>query len=344
MENRFNKNVDAEITALKEKLEESGSASGVGLIAFGGSIAYGLDNENSDVDLRGFYLPSRRDLLLVRDSEQVERHDDLVDGVLYSARKMINLLAQNNPNTIEVLGLDKRHVLESSPAYELIMENTDAFISQKSAKVFGGYATQQLRKIKNSISRDEEMKMSTEAVKGSMDRALSHFVDRYDLYADGMISVGIADPNAGAQGVCLNATFQNLPITEVKGMCSELADIAKNADELSARNRKKEIGKLSKHMSHLIRLLRMGSEILETGRVNTYRENDRELLLAIKEGMWISENPDGSREIDDEFWDLFNKETERFEYARENTSLPEVANTEKVEEMIIEIHEDVMDQ
>lgn len=336
------RNVDTEIAALKEAVDKSGKASEIGLIAFGGSIAYGLDNENSDVDLRGFYLPSKNDLLLVRDTEQIECHDDVVDGVLYSAKKMLNLLMQNNPNTIEILGLDKQHILQSSFAYELIMDNTDAFISQKSAKVFGGYSTQQLRRIKNSLNRDEEMKMSTEAVKESMDRALSHFTERYNVFTDGMINVGIADENAGAQGVFLTASFDNLPITEVKGMCGELGDIAKTADELSARNRKKEIGKLSKHMSHLIRLLRMGAEILETGKVNTYRAEDRELLVAIKEGLWIEEKADGIRVVDDAFWDLFNAENERFDYAKKNTSLPTEANSAKVNEMMIEIHRHVL--
>ena len=40
----------------------------------------------------------------------------------------------------------------------------------------------------------------------------------------------------------------------------------------------------TKNASHLIRLLRMGAEFLETGELQVYREHDREELLAIKRG------------------------------------------------------------
>ncbi|MFZ5480755.1 MAG: DNA polymerase beta superfamily protein [Myxococcota bacterium] len=41
----------------------------------------------------------------------------------------------------------------------------------------------------------------------------------------------------------------------------------------------------TKHAAHLVRLLRMGREILETGRVNVWRE-DAEELKAIRDGAW----------------------------------------------------------
>jgi hypothetical protein len=47
----------------------------------------------------------------------------------------------------------------------------------------------------------------------------------------------------------------------------------------------------TKHGAHLVRLLRMGREIMETGKVNVWRgagsgPNDREELLAIRGGSW----------------------------------------------------------
>jgi predicted nucleotidyltransferase len=42
----------------------------------------------------------------------------------------------------------------------------------------------------------------------------------------------------------------------------------------------------TKNAAHLIRLLRMGIEFIETGKVNVYRENDREELMSIKRGEW----------------------------------------------------------
>jgi len=41
-----------------------------------------------------------------------------------------------------------------------------------------------------------------------------------------------------------------------------------------------------KNASHTIRLFKMSIEFLETGRLNVYRDEDREVLLDIKEGKW----------------------------------------------------------
>ena len=47
-----------------------------------------------------------------------------------------------------------------------------------------------------------------------------------------------------------------------------------------------EYGYDCKNAAHLIRLLRMGIEILRTGKVIVYRYDDRETLMDIKQGYW----------------------------------------------------------
>lgn len=42
----------------------------------------------------------------------------------------------------------------------------------------------------------------------------------------------------------------------------------------------------SKHAMHLVRLMKMGEEVLLTGNVDVYRENDREELIGIRNGSW----------------------------------------------------------
>ena len=62
-----------------------------------------------------------------------------------------------------------------------------------------------------------------------------------------------------------------------------------------SRNKKRavmeeKIGFDSKHASHCVRLIRMGKEILETGKVNVDRTNiDAEELKAIRNGLWTYE-------------------------------------------------------
>ena len=72
-----------ELELLESKLAASGRIFELGGIAYGGSHAYGLATENSDVDLRGFALPIAEDILKMRDFEQVDTMDG-VDAAIYS--------------------------------------------------------------------------------------------------------------------------------------------------------------------------------------------------------------------------------------------------------------------
>lgn len=78
----------------------------------------------------------------------------------------------------------------------------------------------------------------------------------------------------------------------------------------------------TKHAAHLIRLMRMGCEILESGVVKTLRP-DAEELLAIRNGKISYE----------ELMAEFKKLEERLELAYKNTQLPRVVNYEKIQEL-----------
>ena len=110
------------LEALTQGMDNLGVASSMELVAYGGSIAYGLDTENSDIDLRGFFLPVRRDLLTFKDAGTVEVKDG-VDAAMHSANKVLSLLCACNPNVIEILGLRPEHVLIRDKWYDEILTN-----------------------------------------------------------------------------------------------------------------------------------------------------------------------------------------------------------------------------
>ena len=86
------------------------------LLGLGGSHAYGTNNENSDVDIRGIATNSKRNILTGNDFEQVV--DEETDTTIYSFDKIIKLLCACNPNTIEILGLKPEHYLLISPPWK----------------------------------------------------------------------------------------------------------------------------------------------------------------------------------------------------------------------------------
>lgn len=79
------------------------------LMGLGGSYAYGTNYENSDIDFRGITLNLPSDILWLTEFEQFE--DRNTDTVIYSFNKIIRLLLDCNPNTIEMLGLDEDQYL-----------------------------------------------------------------------------------------------------------------------------------------------------------------------------------------------------------------------------------------
>ena len=82
-------------------------------LTYGGSYAYGTNMEGSDIDLRGCALNSKADLLGIDDFEQVV--DTETDTTVYSFNKLLTLLINCNPNTIELLGCKPDHYLVLTP-------------------------------------------------------------------------------------------------------------------------------------------------------------------------------------------------------------------------------------
>ena len=80
------------------------------------------------------------------------------------------------------------------------------------------------------------------------------------------------------------------------------------------RNKKRaelelKFGYDTKHASHLVRLMRMGKEILETGQVHVFRPDHKE-LLAIRNGAWSYEKVEQyAEDMQEEIAEAANKST-----------------------------------
>lgn len=74
-----------------------------------------------------------------------------------------------------------------------------------------------------------------------------------------------------------------------------------------------------KNAMHLIRLFMMALDILEKGEINTYREKEHDLLMAIRLGKFQKE--DGT--FHESFYEMLSDFEKKLHYAAENTDLPE---------------------
>lgn len=115
------------------------------LLGLGGSYAYGTNVETSDVDIRGFAINSKEELLTNQNFEQV--CEDKTDTTIYSFNKLISLLTNCNPNTMEILGLKDEHYIYLNDISKTLLDNKDIFLSKNAIRSFGGYANQQLQRL-----------------------------------------------------------------------------------------------------------------------------------------------------------------------------------------------------
>ena len=76
-------------------------------------------------------------------------------------------------------------------------------------------------------------------------------------------------------------------------------------------------------------------DILEKEDIITYRENDLDLLMSIRNGKY--QNEDGTYK--QEFFDMITEWDKRFKYDKENTNLPDHPDMKKVEQLVMEVNE-----
>lgn len=331
------------ILDIKEKIKsdeysflssEEKLGSNIMLLTLGGSLAYGTniatDNHVSDIDLRGIRLNTLSELLYMKCDDKPFENRDL-DVVIYPLKQIINLLVRCNPNTIEILGTKSEHILHLSEEGKLLRDNAHLFLSQSAYSSFGGYATAQLRRLENALARGEypQAKKEEHILKTLQNKIIS-FEERYKPLTNDMLHLytDLSDKTSFDKEIFMDINLKKYPLRDFGGAYSELRQIVSDFDRLNHRNSKKDEQHLLKHAMHLIRLLKMGTEILQGKGINTYREYDRHILLDIRNGKYTYED----------IFEMARILEEEFIYAKNNTCLPKSVDINKVDELTFEIN------
>ena len=117
-----------------------------------GSRAYGTQNANSDMDVRGiFVVPSAEYARLAQPPKQVA--DERNDRTYYSLVRFCELMSEANPTTIEMLFLPDDCIMKTSPAHSMLVDNRGLFVTQKAVDSHLGYALSQIKKARGTNKR-----------------------------------------------------------------------------------------------------------------------------------------------------------------------------------------------
>lgn len=309
------------------------------LLTLGGSHAYGTNIEGSDIDVRGCALNSKREILLGNDFEQVVETN--TDTTIYSFNKLLNLLVMANPNTIEILGCKPEHYLYLTEAGKLLLDNSHLFLSKRVIQSFGGYATAQFRRLDNKSVREIGQAEREQHILNSINNAKYVFPERYFNYPEDSINLYLdkAIQDGFDKEIFMDINLKHFPLRDYVGMWNEMSNIVREYGKIGKRNNHAILhDKLGKHMMHLVRLYLMANDILTKEQIITYREKDRDFLLSIRNGAFLDDN----NQPTSDFFDMVNEYEHQLKYAAENTSLPDLPDMDKINELKMEVNEQII--
>ena len=309
------------------------------LLGLGGSWAYGTNVENSDIDLRGCALNSKEELLTNKNFDQFVNEE--TDTVIYSFNKLIALLSNCNPNTIEILGLKPEYYIYLTDIGQELIDNSDMFLSKKAVNAFGGYANSQLRRLDNKAVRLVNQEQREKHILNSIKNAKYTFPEKYFYYPDDAINLYIdKSPQEDYDSeIFMDINLHHYPLRDYKSMWSEMNNIVKDYSKIGKRNSHAiEHSKLGKHMMHLVRLFYMCFDILENRQIITYREKEHDLLMDIRNGKYLDDN----KQPISEFFEMVDELEKRLEYDKENTDLPDKPDYKRINEFVMDVNERVV--
>ncbi|PRP92849.1 putative nucleotidyltransferase [Enhygromyxa salina] len=378
-------------------------------LGLSGSHAYGTARAGSDVDLRGCCVAPLRTRLsfrtkfeqftwvpksasaepplgatyaraLTRAGEHPSAGPSLrartapPDLVIFDLAKVVALCAQCNPNMLELLFLDEREIVFSTPLWDRLRSQRNAFLSQKVRFTFAGYAQGQLRRIQGHrewllhppdheptrgefglpeqslLSADERNRIEesiAKVVRGwTVDEGIELPGAERDVLRErlrefwstvltarpgGQLDEQVAEVAGASLGLGAEVLRTLRQERRYRGARKRWTQFQRWQRERNPKRAALEAahGYDTKHGMHLIRLLRMGLEILRDGEVHV-RRDDAEELLAIRRG-----------ELS---YDALLAEAEALDQAMraalETTSLPREVDEAALDELLFELLRD----
>ena len=276
-----------------------------------GSHAYGTNLPTSDEDFKGICCPPKEYFLgFTKIFEQAEQHNP--DLTIYDIRKYFRLAADNNPNILEMLyGTEEDHFPNQTDkqfrSATLLLENRDYFLSKKVQWSFSGYAMAQLKRLKSHRNwlLDPPKMLPT--------RKAFNLPESTLIPADQLAIAG--------QAIGLDDNFIELLRAERAYLQAQKNWVQYQEWKKSRNPQRAEMearfGYDGKHAMHLVRLMRMAKEILETRRVVVKRPDYKE-LLSIRNGAWTY----------DQLIEWAERSDEDLKQIAKTSSLPETPNRE----------------
>src|ERR1700722_2901131 len=289
-----------------------------------GSHCYGLATPTSDIDVRGITCPPKEYFLGFNKTFDNLISSDPFDMQIFNVVKFFNLTKDGNPNTLELLFVEEEDHIFVDDLGKILLDNREKFLSRNLKERYIGYARAQAHRIRNhknwidkhpspppsreefglskKLSIPKEQLLTVQAIFAKkLDEwncDFEPFSEPQKIYLQGKVSHILAEMNIlsdekwmlAARNFGVNENYIYM-LQREKAYQHIVSDYENYLTWKKNRNPERakleaKIGYDSKHATQLIRLLKVGKEVLETGKLRVKRLDDREELMEIKNCQW----------------------------------------------------------
>jgi len=263
-----------------------------------GSHLYGTNTENSDLDLKGIFLPSKEQCFLGNASKSLNyssgnkdarnTQNDL-DIQLWSLQYFLQLVQKGEINALDLLysATYPNMVLYGTPIMEIIFHNHDKLYNIKDCNAYFGYALGQAKKYGIKGSRLHKIKEVYKHTKylfkfnifreeDKLSVALRHIIRNY---YDKSYCFTKEINDIESLVLCGKVHQGNIKISEFLNRLERIISGYGERAELARQNK----GVDWKALSHAMRALFQMEELITTGKIQ-YPLSSAEVLLKIKNG------------------------------------------------------------
>ena len=178
-----------------------------------GSMAYGVSNDMSDMDVYAMVVPPKSWVFPHLDGhvpgfgpppktfDTYQKHHMVMDErnydvQVYSIVKYFQLCAENNPNMVDSLFVPDRCVLYADDVGKHMRANRKLFLSKLVYQKFKGYAYSEMKKLRNKAPVGERAKM---VEKYGMDVKHAYHIVRLACEAEQILQHGDLDLEANRE-------------------------------------------------------------------------------------------------------------------------------------------------
>ena len=254
-----------------------------------GSKLYGTDNEGSDTDYKGIFLPSKEDCFLGNITNAINKssggkgknNSDDVDEELYSLQYFMHLAYKGEMIVLDMLHTPEDKMCTSSSIWRKLRANRSMFYS-KNMHGYLGYIRKQVSRYNVKGDRLIAMKRVLDYL-SNFDGELK--LNNKDIWAnmpEGKYSFKVALPQEvrwGLYEVSGKRFPETIKVSEARGI------VQRNYDNYGNRAKKAQLnqGVDWKAVSHAFRALYQLQELLDTNDL-VYPLKDAEFIRNVKEG------------------------------------------------------------